>query len=1580
MELSQRKRILLLSIFFSLIIVIFSITGPAEAVSSDIVISQVYGGGGNSGATFTNDFIELFNRGTSAVDVSGWSVQYASASGSSWSVTNLSGTIQPGQYYLVQEAQGNGGTTPLPIPDATGAIAMSGSNGKVVLNSSTTALSGSSPTDSSIVDVVGYGSANFFEGSGAAPGLSNTTSNSRADGGCTDTDDNSTDFSAGAVAPRNSASPLNPCDGSETVEVFINELRVNKDGSQADFFEIQGDADTSLDGLTYLVLSGEFEPGLVDFAISLDGTTVPADGFYVGASTDSSSAYGITPDLLIEFDFINSPSTHLIVSDFTGAVDDDYDSDNDGTLDSPLWSDIVDSVSLIDGDSDIDYSYSSSVVGPDGNFTPAGTYRCPDAPTGGFENNQLDFFTLEGTPGAANNCPTTADLIITEIMYDPNSSEDDWEWVEIYNPGEAAVDLTGYVLDDSNGTAHSSANIAGGILDGGQSAILFNVDDVSAEEFSAAWGNVNLVPVTNWGAGGLNNGGDTVGLWTSFSDYSGDNTAQANTIDSVNYGASGFPDPAGASIYLSDLAADNDSGSNWAASSDGVDTPLFTGYTSTAAGGNSGDDVGSPGLPPIPILLLSEIVVTPTEGEFTEIYNPGSTTVDLSDVYISDATFSNGSVFYYQVVTGGGGGGDFSDFNARFPDGASINAGEYQTISLNGSDNFFAEYGINPTYELFEDGGSADAIPDMREATSGSIDDPDSGLTNSGEVVILYYWDGVNDLVQDLDYAVWGDKAEAVDKTGVSIDGPDADSVSSSYLPDVAVANQDVLNTGGHTFGKSWQRDDLTEGTETKVGGNGAGGHNEMSENLSETWCEADPTPGSAGDCPTDTGLVLEIFEIQGNGTSSPYNGQIVTTDGIVVADFQESDELNGFFLQTTTAETDNDPATSDGIFIFDPSGADVSVGDIIEVTGQVTEYFDLTEMTNVSNIAIQSSGNSLPAPALVQVPETVDGELEQYEGMYVTIDSTMTVAQNFFLGRYGQMTLSSSGRLYQPTNQFLPGSPDAIALAEENARNILILDDGFDINSCGDNPDPVPYLGSPPPDVIRAGDTVTNLTGVLDFGRINSGGPCFDNSTFARDYRLHPTTAPLFSNDNPRPAGPDPVGGELTVASLNVLNYFTTIDTGPDICGPAGDMDCRGADSSSELTRQQDKLVAALVGMDADIVGLVELENNAAANPALDGTDPVLETLVAAVNAVAGAGTYDFIDAGVIGTDAIKVALIYKTASVTPVGSFAILDSTVDPDFIDTKNRPVLAQTFENSSGGRLTIAVNHLKSKGSPCDDVGDPTDPNGQGNCNLTRTKAAEAQVAWLATDPTSSGSPHFMIIGDLNAYAQEDPITAIKDAGYTDLILDSLGSSAYSYIFDGQSGYLDHALASDSLLGSVTGVTEWHINADEPSVINYDENFNPPGYYDSNAYRASDHDPVIVGLEFNAPPICDAAYARPRWLWLPTKRFVNINIRGISDPDGESISIVIDSIFQDEPVFGRGSGRTSPDGKGVGTDRVKVRAERNWWGNGRYYHINFTATDQSGDSCSGTVKVGVPKFFGKNWPPVDDGPLYDSTVSP
>ncbi|MBN1217961.1 MAG: ExeM/NucH family extracellular endonuclease, partial [Anaerolineae bacterium] len=571
----------------------------------------------------------------------------------------------------------------------------------------------------------------------------------------------------------------------------------------------------------------------------------------------------------------------------------------------------------------------------------------------------------------------------------------------------------------------------------------------------------------------------------------------------------------------------------------------------------------------------------------------------------------------------------------------------------------------------------------------------------------------------------------------------------------------------------------------------------------------------------------VPIYDIQGSGPASPLDGSDVSVEGVVTGDFQGDDELKGFYIQDSVG--DGDPATSDGIFVFAPGSPDVSVGDNVRVAGRVVEYNNLTEISNVGVVLVCQVGGEI-LPTSVDLP----ADLEPYEGMLVTFPEELTASQNYFQGRYGQVTLSSEGRLFNPTNIYLPGSAEAIALAAENLQRMLVLDDG----TTAQNPNPIPYIGAD--NTLRAGDTVTGLTGVVDYGLISSDP--------ISHYRLQPTQPVNFTRVNERTTAPEEVGGRVKVASFNVLNYFNGDGLG------GGFPTSRGASTAEEFTRQRVKIIGAIVAMDADVIGLMEIEN--------DGYGPTsaIQDLVNGLNDAVGAGTYAFIDPGVaqIGADEIAVGLIYKPGKVMPLGPTAILDSSVDPLFDSTRNRPAPAQTFaENATGQKFIVVVNHLKSKGSSCDDIGDPDTGDGQGNCNLTRTRAALALTNWLVTDPTGSNDPDFIIIGDLNSYAMEDPITTIEVAGYTNLIKEFVGTWAYSYVFDGQAGYLDHALASPTLTEQVTGTTEWHINTDEPSVIDYNTEFKPQDLYTPTPYRASDHDPVIVGLKL--VPQCNGANA-------------------------------------------------------------------------------------------------------------------------
>ncbi|MBI5945646.1 MAG: ExeM/NucH family extracellular endonuclease [Chloroflexi bacterium] len=896
----------------------------ARAVSSNIVITQIYGGGGNAGSTYTNDYIEIFNLGTTPVNLAGWSVQYAGATAATWSKTDLTGTIQPGQYFLIQEAAGSGGTQALPTPDVTGTIAMSATGGKIALVSSTTALSGACP--SGVIDLIGFGTANCFE-TAVVPALTNTLAAKRIANGCTDTDNNSTDFMRAdptvVPTPRNTASTLNLC-------------------------------------------------------------SVPAD--------TAPSVSGVTPA--------------------TGAID----------------------------------------------------------------------------------VPVNADVIVT-------FSED----VSLTNPW--------FTLVCSASGAKTAA------VSGGPASYTINPDT----DFS---------------------GGETCTL-----------TVTASNVSDVD--ANDPPDT---------MAAD---------------------FTST-----------------------------------------------------------------FTVVS-------------------------------------------------------------------------------------------------------------------------------------------------------------------------------------STPVCDQPFTP---------------IYTVQGSGDTAAITGT-VTIEGIVVSDDEgASPALGGFYVQDVSG--DGNPSTSDGIFVGNGTNNNVSNGDIVRVTGSAGEYQGETQLSAV--VSIVGCGTDTLIPVDISLPFANPSEKEQYEGMLVRVPQTLYVTDNYFLGRFGEVTLSGSQRLDSPTDVALPGAP-ALAVQAANDLNRIILDDGL----MNQNPDPILFgrggtlLSAA--NTLRGGDAVTGLVGVMAYGW---GGVVASPNA----YRIRPLHAlgggvPNFSAANPRPASPPATGGSIRAASMNLLNYFNTFGVGACANGIGGSVtDCRGANDSAEFARQSDKLVNAILAVDADVLGVMEIEN--------DGHDSAsaIQDLVNKLNAIAGAGTYSFIDAdarvgriNALGGDAVKVGILYQPANVTPVGATAVLDTTafVNGGDASARNRVSLLQAFQTAGGERFLFNVNHLKSKGSACDaaDAGD-----GQGNCNIVRANAVNELINWYASDPTGTGDPDLLIAGDFNSYAKEDPIAALESAGYVNMINHFNGTGAYSYVFDGQWGSLDYVFASPSLLAQVSGAADWHINADEPVILDYNTEFKSAGQvgslYSAEPFRASDHDPLLAGLSLDS----------------------------------------------------------------------------------------------------------------------------------
>ena len=501
------------------------------------------------------------------------------------------------------------------------------------------------------------------------------------------------------------------------------------------------------------------------------------------------------------------------------------------------------------------------------------------------------------------------------------------------------------------------------------------------------------------------------------------------------------------------------------------------------------------------------------------------------------------------------------------------------------------------------------------------------------------------------------------------------------------------------------------------------------------------------------------IPSIQGSGASAAITGT-VTTQGVVVGDYEgASPALRGFFIQDPAG--DGDPATSDGLFVFNGSNANsVALGQLVRVTGTAGENQDQTQVSvSASNILVCGTGTVTPVD--VTFPVASADFLERYEGMLVRLPQTLYVTEHFQLGRFGQVVLSSGDRLAQPTQVVAPGAP-AQAIQAANNLNRIVLDDG----SQAQNTDPILFgrggLPLSASNTLRGGDTVTGLVGVMTY---TWGG----NAASPNAYRVRPINAlgggvPNFVAGNARPTPPPAVGGNLRIASANVLNYYNTFANCTAGVGGAA-LDCRGASNATEFDRQAAKIVAALVGTGADIVGLIEVEH--------DGYGPgsAIGNLVDRLNAATAPGTWAFIDAdagtgvtNVLGTDGIKVALIYKPARVAPVGNTAALNTgafglfVLSDGRIQQRNRPSLAQTFETGTGARVTVVVNHFISKGASCDlnvsPVGpDPDTGDGQGLCNLTRVAAAEELADWLATDPTGVGDADYVLLGDFNAYARK-----------------------------------------------------------------------------------------------------------------------------------------------------------------------------------------------------------------------------------
>ncbi len=1181
------------------------------------------------------------------------------------------------------------------------------------------------------------------------------------------------------------------------VFVMINEVDADTDGTDVlEFVELYdgGVGNTALDGYVLVFFNGDNDDKSYA-AYDLDGYSTDANGYFLLGNA------GVVPTPSIVF-----PSNGLQNgADAVALYQDDAASFPSGTL--VTLTNLIDAIVYDTSDAD-DAGLLTLLNAGQPQVNEAGgagspvdsNQRCPNG-TGGLRNTDT-YTQFTPTPGAENCVLAISDPVINEFSASTDGT--DVEYVEFY--GDPNSDYSAYTMLEIEGDAGTAAGtidevIPLGITDANGLSL------VSLPANSLENGSISLLLVKDF-TGALSSDLDTddngvldAEPWSAIVDSVAVDDGEAGAITygttTLTVGYDGLPYEVGGASRIPD-GADTDAVTDWVRND--FDLGGIPGYEGTLIEGEAYNTPGMPNM--VYVYVMSDPVINEfsantagTDVEFVEFYGDPETDYTAYTLLEIEGDAGTAVGTIDEVVPLG-----TTDANGLYL--VSLPAGALE----NGSKSFILVQDFTGTLNEdldTNDDGVLDAEPWSAMVDSVAVDDGEAGAITYGTTTLTVGYDG-------LPYEPGG--ASRIP------DGADTDAVT------------------------DWVRNDFDLGGIPGYTGSLVVG--EAYNTPGESNIAFSPPPPECGEPYT------LISAIQGSGASTPFYGVPVTTEGIVVGDFQDTNEY-GFYLQDLQSAVDGDLSTSDGIFVY-YTGTDVKVGDHIRISGTATEYYDLTEITDITNFWTCAIKQSLPDPGVVSLPVTSLDDFEAFEGMRVTFPQDLVIAEYFNFDRYGEIVLTTE-RFLTFTAEYEPDVAGFAASNEEYRLNSIRLDDGLSAQ----NPDPAMHpngLEFTLSNLFRGGDLLTNFTAVVDYAY--------------GEYEFLPTEGADYTNANPRPASPEILEGDVKIASLNVYNYFTTIDDGVDICGPSGTLECRGADDLEELARQRAKIVAALAGIDADIVGLMEIEND---RPGVD-PDYAAADLVNGLNDLMGAGTYNYIATGAIGTDAIKVALIYKTASVTPLGDHAILDTSVDARFFDTYNRPVLAQSFTvNDVNEVVTVAVNHLKSKGSSCESIGDPDNSDGQGNCNLTRLAAAQAEVDWLATDPTGAGVNNYVIIGDLNSYDKEDPVDAIKDGSddtpgtdddFVDMIYEVIGEGAYSYLFDGRVGYLDYAMVNKALEPYVQDVEIWHINADEPDLIDYDTSYKADAQdaiYAPDPYRSSDHDPIILTLRFNKPPLAvDDAY--------------------------------------------------------------------------------------------------------------------------
>ncbi len=632
--------------------------------------------------------------------------------------------------------------------------------------------------------------------------------------------------------------------------------------------------------------------------------------------------------------------------------------------------------------------------------------------------------------------------------------------------------------------------------------------------------------------------------------------------------------------------------------------------------------------------------------------------------------------------------------------------------------------------------------------------------------------------------------------------------------------------------------------------------------------------PAASGELCDAGQIVTPIHQVQGSGSASPMVGETVTVEGLVtkkVTQFSTNDR--GLYLQTPADREDGDEATSEGIFVRLDTGVleDIGENDLIRVKGTVVEHYNETRISPADQLAIcQRAGEhslavkvrTLPASTILQKWQDGSDSMERYEGMKVLFSGTIIRPYSYDYAAYRNNMGLAREIQFKPTQLHRPG-PEADALVESNRQNRIVLEEG-DTKKNGDIGYYPPFGPADYP--LRIGSTVTDIPVVIGYAYgkyfMVAAGQWQDTTVTAPtdpDYRWEPT-APPRSPDQYRAAG------------LNLLNFFTddTVEGAPKSSGN------RGAENPGDFYLQRLKLTRAIESMDADILALLEVGNNG------KEAKSAIANLVATLNY--GEPDADkhylavFPDTDKIGTDAISVGLIYRSSVFTASGDPEVL--TMPRETSDSGGiigqRDSLVQAFcqkDDNDSLCLTVIVNHFKSK--RCSDCKDDTEKAPlQGCCTNLRVSAAVRLGEYVK--PLTAAGKKVLVLGDFNAYGEEDPLyaltattidanenvrvssvadipglpdfdkTAPLTAGYglTSLVKAKQDARAFSYSYDAELGSLDHALASPNLVGGVSHVYDWHINSLESNLFEYSGEYTGDLPKGPGPGSCSDHDPVIV----------------------------------------------------------------------------------------------------------------------------------------